>query len=248
MSQSYRVSTRWDIADPVRNVRLNDYLTDLDEILEEGSARGRVIPTKGAEYINCDATTGWTTSGVATAVAVDSTRYVKGTGSIMIGATGAGTATYENAFTAVDMTGTKKVRMFLWRPLSLNSVASAIKVRVGSDSSNYYEWDLDVATTDYYGKWREEELNVFSGGAGGTDLTTTVGAPDIANIDYTAVVVTATAAITSGQILVDDFRWAALAVDIAEFGYFVGSNSGVASAVSSLSLTVSTTNRVEVNA
>ena len=248
MSQAYRESTRWDIADPIRNVRLNDYLTDLDTILEEGTARGRVIPTKGTQFVDCDATTGWTASGVATATAVDSTRYVEGTGSIMLGASGAGTATYEHTFTAVDMTGTKKFRLYFWRPLSLASKASAVKIRVGSDSSNYYEWDLDVATTEYFGKWREEELNVFSGGASGVDLGSTVGSPDIANIDYLAVVVTATAAITSGDILIDDIRWATLGIDIASFGYFVGSNNGVATAVTSLSMTASSTNRIEVNA
>lgn len=236
----HQKTRNWGVSDPIRNVRLQNIKDDIGELFETGNLRGRVVPSLGTQINACDATTGWTASANATATAIDTNRKTEGTGALKMGSTDGGTHTYTLAFGPTDMTGVKKLFLDFWRPLNLTSHTTAIAIRIGTDASNFYEFDLNTANTDLWGAWAKEELDIFN-----PDSTT--GTPTISSMAWLQVEIINTEARPAGDYLIDDIRWAKLAVDIKPFVARVGSTTVEVSATT-LVLTASGTNRyIQVN-
>lgn len=233
-------SSQWYDADPVRANRLEDLNEDLADIRANGSDRANVRKSKGTQLHACDATTGWTESGVGIAPAVNSDKYLEGTGALKLGATGAGTATYTLAQAAVDFASATHLMLDFWLDYAAYGKITSITIKVGSDASNYKSIALTITDADY-GDWNHRYSILIS------DMSDT-GTPDMANLDYAAVDIVASAAIASGLILIDDIRFSDLAVDVGAFSANVGNTIVNVAEVTELVLADNDTNYVEVNA
>ena len=151
---------------------------------------------------DCDATTGWT-AGTDSAVTLNNTTYVQGTGSLNLTKSGTSglNCSISKTTTSANM-GTDSLRLFFYilNSTALNKLAtnSCVIVRFGSDSSNYYEWFFDRA--DLSTGW-----NVLK------DMTTSngipTGLPVTTAMDYTLVQFTtnnASDTTSAGDIIVDN--------------------------------------------
>jgi hypothetical protein len=152
----------------------------------KGSATG-VPPTHiafGTHLIldTCNATTGWTQGGQA-AAPTTSTNFIEGTAALNLIKTGtAGTqSTYAKTITSVD--GSKATSLkFNFRAGSNDTIlkltsANAIKVRIGSDSSNYIQYVF--ARSDFAVGWTLWDLPLAS--------FTTTGTPVMSGLTYTYI-------------------------------------------------------------
>ncbi len=140
-------------------------------------------------------TADWTESGVAKAELI-STDSVYGSSSLRLGATGAGVATYEQTFTAVDLTSYDSMRNWLKFASGALDKMTSFKVRMGTDSSNYYEWSISIndLKEECWFNWTSKINN----------YTTKTGTVNMASIGYIAVVFTATELISIGDVLIDN--------------------------------------------
>ncbi len=141
----------------------------------------------------CD-TADWTESGVAIAETTNTDRVI-GNFSLNLGASGAGVATYEKTFTPVDMTGYDRQRIWL-KVIAGNILKmTSFKLRMGTDSSNYYEWEVTPSdlSEDCWLNWTSKNNN----------FTTETGTINLSSVGYVAVIFTATGPITLGDIRID---------------------------------------------
>ena len=169
--------------------------TDID--LEEA------VPISGTEQVDdCDATTGWV-AGTDSAVALNTTAFVQGTGSVSLeksGTTGT-TASMSKTTTSRDFTDKTFVLFIRITDLTdLVSAGTALNVRFGSDSSNYFQ--LDVAITEL-----TTGFNYISFTS--ATATSTTGSPVLASMDFTEVIVNTDLSadtIAADRILFDDMK------------------------------------------
>jgi hypothetical protein len=136
-----------------------------------------------------DSSTGasWAAFGNADTLATDTYNYIKGTGSLSFNLTSGGTTsgvvlTTANIFDLTSFVTGGSV--FTWMYMTTASYATNVKLRLGSDSSNYYEL---TATTDSGGAafvngWNLIRFDFAS--------KTTTGTPDDDACDYVALFVT----------------------------------------------------------
>lgn len=152
------------------------------------------VPDAVVVLNNCNATTNFTASNDANTVAAGAA--IRGTASVSFSVTAStGSATITNASLSASIVG-KKGYLGFWLkvPTGFNTNLTAVKVRLGSDSSNYYEWTLGTLTeaTALFQKL------LYS-------AATTTGAPVDGTITYFRIQATYTGAYASQTgILVDD--------------------------------------------
>lgn len=146
---------------------------------------------------SCDATTNFVASNDANTVALGTAIRGANSVSFNITATGAGTATLTNSLLSTSIVGKKGYFGFWFKvPTGFNTNLTAVKVRYGSDSSNYYEWTLGSLT---------EATNLFQKLA--YSAATTTGSPVDATMTYFRLQVTYTVAYTNKTgILIDDLN------------------------------------------
>lgn len=232
-------SKQWQPNDPVRASRLEDLNEEMLDIRTIGHDRGLVRKSSGEQVNSCDSATGWVASGVGTAVAIDTAKFLEGAGSLKIGASGAGTAIYTLTQTAQDYSTKLKLFFDLWFDYSTYGDITSVTVKIGSDASNYKSATVTINDDDY-GDWKKRvEVTIAS--------MSDTGSPDMANVDYFAIEVAVTDAVAAGLILLDDIRVADLAVDVGAFTANVGGTILNVSAISELDLADDDTNYVEVN-
>lgn len=140
-------------------------------------------------------TADWSQSGVAIDETVDGSDKVFGNYSLNLGVSGAGTATYTKTFTSVDATGYNAMRV--WWKFAAGALANltTVTLRMGSDASNYYEWNIDPADLiedPWY--FYTTRLNSY---------TSVTGTPDMGALAYIGIIFTATGAISLGDIHID---------------------------------------------
>lgn len=138
---------------------------------------------------SCDATTGWSASTDGS-LATDSTagEFIEGTACLELikTATTVTGVTYSKTVTTTNFTGKD---LWVWVNISSSALAqlassSAVKVRFGTDSSNYYEKDYDASALSSGSQW----LTFNTGNA-----TSTTGSPSSDSCAYFAIIITATA-------------------------------------------------------
>lgn len=142
----------------------------------------------------------WIESGTGSNPTVDTSDYLEGTASGVLAWIGAGTAIFSatpSSTSLVDLVGaatgtpTKGAGM-LWVQPTDYTVITSIKLRIGSDSSNYAEITLPSLTAN---AWKYGHKNLTT--------ATIVGTPNWAAVDYIAIVVAHSA---TGSMKVNGFR------------------------------------------
>lgn len=143
---------------------------------------------------DANATTGWSNSGVATAVATDDAKV--GLNSLGLGASASGTASYSKT---VDYdTIANYNRAEIWLFAADKTKFTSIRIKFGQDASNYYYFDVP-ASSFTNGSWIM--------GYSDFSALSVVGAPTQLSVDHISIqIIGATAAITAGDIRFDQFR------------------------------------------
>lgn len=134
-------------------------------------------------------TAGW----VATTPTLDTTDRIEGTASTNAGTSGAGAATYEINFSSVDCTDLTHFRFWLKLPTAAELKITNINFKIGSSSSNYYEFDSVKIAKDC---WNYESFEIMK--------AVKTGTPNIAAITWAKIEITALSAITAGDIKFDE--------------------------------------------
>ena len=144
------------------------------------------VPITGTEQIDdADATTGWADSADCT-LSVNTTSFKQGTGSLNI--TKDGTASVdcssEKTTTSLDITGGKSVSIWLFiinqAALDKLNTTDAFTIRLGSDSSNYFEW---IKQKTFF---TQGAFNIIRN-LTKANATSTVGTPVETALDFTFV-------------------------------------------------------------
>ena len=139
----------------------------------------------------CDSLTGngtWAVSGDGASLALDQQIFTEGTGSLKFTVTASGGTTTLTCtgMNPVDITDFLLQYLFLdlGCPASNTTAITSVRLRVGSDSTNYYQ---ATSTTRYRG---DSILNAF--GLIGFDMSgkSTTGTPDDDQIDYIQILIT----------------------------------------------------------
>lgn len=164
------------------------------------------VPITGTELIDgCDAITGWTPN-LTNTVSVNTLIYYEGTGSLNLtkmDVTSALVSAYK-ATPTLNFTG-KRLYVFVYLTPSiftmLKSSGTALTVRFGSDSSNYYEYTRTLAQLSI----GNNPINFTSAEA------TVVGTPVITTCVYTYISYETNNAgdtTVNGDFIMDDFKLA----------------------------------------
>lgn len=140
---------------------------------------GQPVPQSVTLIDACDATTGWSASNDANTLATGTA--IRGSNSLQFNITAsAGMATITKSTISADISSAKGyLSLWFFPPTGFNTNLTAVKLRLGSDSSNYYEWTFPTLT--------EAENNwitlLFS-------AATTTGSPNDASIAYARLQIT----------------------------------------------------------
>lgn len=134
---------------------------------------GQPVPQAITFIDECDATTGWSATNDANTLATGTA--IRGASSLQWNITASGTsATVTKSTISADISGSKGyVSLWLYVPTGFNTDLTDVKFRLGSDSTNYYEWTFPTLTED------SNNFIVFTF----TDATTT-GTPVDTTITY----------------------------------------------------------------
>ena len=175
------------------------YNSEREPESRKGISEFSTVPDSVTTINTCEATTDWTAAGDASNLTLDTTNEIRGAGCLNfdVDAYSTGSATLTLAASAtVDITGWDYLAFWVNFPTSYDTLLTDVKVQMGSDSSNYYEWTLTNPTeaTDTMMKLDKDDA-------------TTTGTPVDASTDYFKVIVT-TASGYAGTTdwLVDDIK------------------------------------------
>ena len=164
------------------------------------------VAISGTESVDdCDATTSWTDSADMT-IALNTTTFKEGTGSLSLAKDGTASAKASTIKTTTSRDFTSK-EFHIWiyvnsqGTLDKFATTDCLTIRFGSDSSNYSQWTKDKS--------------FFSVGWNLVDLLTTTnrdsqtGTHDLANSDFTFIQLTATGSgdtWAADEVLMDDIK------------------------------------------
>lgn len=164
----------------------------------------RIVPIQGTEAVDsCDATTGWTAGAPDSAVALNTSTYKEGTGSLTISKINTGTTSFFISKTTTSRDFTSK-DFWMWVYIvditDLVSAGTAMVIKFGSDSSNYYYYNVPI--TSLTNGWNYVTFNT-------TTKSGTTGAPTIATCAYTQVLFNTdltTDLVAANRIIIDDIK------------------------------------------
>ena len=162
------------------------------------------VPLDGTEAVDDCETANWTNS-TDTAHGLNSSTYKEGSKSIYIQKNGTTGTTFGVYKTTTSRDFTSKT-LFVWLNLTdttdLVASGTAVTIRFGSDSSNYYYYNIDIS--DLSNGWN---LICFdSAGATGT-----TGSPVIGSCDYSQIILNTDLAadtVAADRIMMDDLKLA----------------------------------------
>lgn len=137
----------------------------------------------------------WTQSGVALAMTADATDRIQGTNSMQTGTSGSWTALWTKAISAVDISAMTRIRFWFKISEDYWSSVTSLKFRVGSDSSNYYEYSTAWVWVNNEDCWNFDSFDIAR--------ATVVGTPVEAAIDWLQIEVVASATIPTGNLHFD---------------------------------------------
>lgn len=134
-----------------------------------------------------------TTSGVARVPVLNDNDRISGNYSVDIWATGAWNAIYSiQLVTPVDLTDLDKVRLWIKFAAGITSKLTGVKIKIGNNSSNYYEWDDALI---YNAIWSYDSFDF--------NRAAEIGSVDLTSIDFIEITLESIASIASGEITLD---------------------------------------------
>lgn len=158
-----------------------------------------VVPDAVVLVHDCEAATNWSVggdgAGLGTASGIRGTNALEFDVDVSVDAGNA--TTLANSSLSLDLSAVKShIGFWLYVPASFNTNLTAVKVRLGTDSSNYYEWTLGTLTEDSNNYIK---LNY--------DDASSTGTLNDASITYFRLEITYTASYTDkSNLLLDDIR------------------------------------------
>ena len=173
------------------------------------TALGRKVPINGTSQCDsCDAITGWTASG-SNSVSLNTTNYKEGTGSLNLIKSDATSAAINASKTTTSVHFTS-ADFWVFVYISASALAklatsTCLEIRFGSDSSNYYYKQYNLA--DLAAGWNC--LSFSSATATGTNGTPVIAACDYSMVKYTTT--NATDTTSAGDFVFDDLKVATAA-------------------------------------
>lgn len=149
-------------------------------------------------------TDGWVAAGSASGLVEDETVYYQQPASLRMTLTGSSTGTLTKTLTSpLDLTtygGVGVVFLAIYTPSATNFTSAT--VRLGSDSSNYFETGAE--TEGFLGAWTANDWTLIALDLAGATETGTV---DIENVDYVQVRLAHTATLTNFRV---GYLWTSL--------------------------------------
>lgn len=140
--------------------------------------------------------TAWTASGTANAMADETTDRIVGTKSQKTSTSASGTAIWTKTISSQDISAYKHGR-FWWKAAATEGgKITGMKLRLGTDASNYFEYTINNVGAGFEDCWNYESviLNEYSGSA---------GSPSLATIAWLQIRVTTTAAVSANSLFFD---------------------------------------------
>lgn len=158
-----------------------------------------MVEFDGDTVLSLDSTSGWSVTGQASGLATTAT-CKEGASGLTFNKSGTGGTTgaiVNTTLGAFDMTAAAYHAFFCYLP-SLSGLLR-FRLQIGSDTSNYTQWQFQVAGLVAGWNFLRADINT----AGANVTITTVGSPNMAACDYVdfAVVMTASANTLSGIIV-----------------------------------------------
>jgi len=143
------------------------------------------IPDSVLTVNTCEATTDWAVAGDAANLTLDTTNEIRGAGALNfdINAHSGGTSTLTLSAGATIDISTEKGYLGFWVkfPTGYDTDLSSVRVRLGNDSSNYYEWTMTNPTANENAYIK---LDFSDASTTGTVVDTTI---DFFELDFTTV-------------------------------------------------------------
>jgi len=163
------------------------------------------VPITGTEQIDdADATTGWV-AGTDSAITLNTTTFQQGTGALNLAKTGTSGTTGSMSKTTTSLDFTSKsfsVLINIQTLADLVASGTAISLRFGSDSSNYFQFDVAIGSL-------VAGINIIQFTS--ATATSTTGAPVITACDFTEIIFNVDLAadlMAAGDFIVDDIKLA----------------------------------------
>lgn len=139
----------------------------------------------------------WTASGVAGAMSDETTDRIVGNKAQKASTSGAGTAKWTKTITSQDISAFTHGR-FWWKAVSgEGGKITSMKVRMGTDASNYFEWTLANTGAAFEDCWNYESVIL-------NQYTTSAGSPSLATIAWLQIEVVCGSAISASGLLFDN--------------------------------------------
>lgn len=138
----------------------------------------------------------WTQSGTALATANESTDRLQGTNSQKTGMSGSGTALWTKTISSKNISAYTNIRWWWKVAAGYGSLVTAMKIRVGANASNYYEYSLANIGLSFEDCWNFESIILST-------YSSVTGSPSLAAVTWVQLVITTTGAIPTGGVFFD---------------------------------------------
>ena len=184
----------------------------------------RVVGTIDWEYLDqirintvyvdqMDDATGWSTSGVASALQTSAIDR-QGANSLSFPTSAAGTAQWAKSASVGSLVDYNKIRV--WVYTTDKTKVTSVTFKMGTDASNYFSFVVNGSDLTN-GVWKSVEVDK-------NDLAIT-GNPTLANISWKGVQVVGSAAITNGMLLIDSWNLAQTGNQLFIYDYILANNT-----------------------
>ena len=192
---------------PINVVKIGDGTTS---VTLADTDLGHAVPIAGTNQVDdCEALTGWSSSTDLT-LSLNTTVVKEGTNSINLTKTSGTEAFVTTAKTTSPQLDFTSKTLSLWLyiidapALAKLTATTAVIIRYGSDSSNYYQWDLDASAFTAGGFNLIDNLT-------SSNATSTTGTPVLTAMDYAYIILNTnntTDTWTAGDFAMDDWKLA----------------------------------------
>lgn len=138
----------------------------------------------------------WTASGQANAMADETTDRLQGSKSQKTSTSGVGTGIWTKTISSKDLSSYTNLRLW-WKVAAGEGVKmTSLKVRVGDDASNYFEFSLSNIGTQFEDCWNFDSMILGEHDA-------VVGTPDLSDVTWIQIRVGCSSAIAANSLFFD---------------------------------------------
>lgn len=138
----------------------------------------------------------WTQSAQGLAMADETTDRIHMTKSQKTGTSGAGTGIWTKTITSADISAYTHVRFWWKEGATYGGLVSSLKLRLGTDASNYFEYTLTNYGSAFEDCWNFESVKL-------TEYSSSTGSPDLAAVEWMQILVGCSGAIATGNLRFD---------------------------------------------